>query len=442
MTLQLERDRRTHVQDHLDELTGRVTLIFAVIVGLTLVFSTQIDEWLDVVLTQIDPCTEGCLNLYDPAKWSAVRWLSATLSAILVCAPLLIQQIWAFSNKGLLPNERSWMLRWMIGGTCTAFTFTLVTMMFLVPMTFQYGHAIQTDMGLTAQYDPVLMLSIVLAVIWTQTVVSLAILGMALAGYIGVLNEETADWWRLRCYAIVLMLLYASLPEFSGLAFLLILASILVIETTCGRWFKQPALQSMKSVTLMDEEGGVRRPLIVECRCNGAATPLPSPLNINVPVLRYSGLCSSAHERELLYGDALNAKITDAYITGCSSNPLSKEFKHNCQSIGMRLNGMDLLERQSYRTQPQKCADVEFEIMVAQLSKPWPESKRLNRVIEVMKRNLDIDYVYMSKSASSAWGQQLKPNEVFIEIAQDDHEAFTNMTREIGAHIRDLHPNA
>jgi hypothetical protein len=108
----------------------------------------------------------------------------------------------------------------------------------------------------------------------------------------------------------------------------------------------------------------------------------------------------------------------------------------------MRLNGMDLLERQSYRTQPQKCADVEFEIMVAQLSKPWPESKRLNRVIEVMKRNLDIDYVYMSKSASRAWGQQLKPNEVFIEIAQDDHEAFTNMTREIGVHIRDLHPNA
>ena len=442
MTLQLERDSRTHVQDHLDELTGRATLIFAVIVGLTFVFSTQIDEWLDVVLTQIDPCTEGCLNLYDPAKWSAVRWLSATLSAILVCAPLLIQQAWAFSNKGLLPNERSWMLRWMIGGTCTAFTFTIVTMMFLVPMTFQYGHAIQTDMGLTAQYDPVLMLSIVLAVIWTQTVVSLAILGMALAGFIGVLNEETADWWRLRCYAIVLMLLYASLPEFSGLAFLLILASILVIETTCSRWFKQPALQSMKSVTLMDDEGGVRRPLIVECLCNGAATPLPSPLNINVPVLRYSGLCSSSHERELLYGDALSAKTTDAYITGCSSNPLSQEFKQNCQSIGMRLSGMDLLERQSYRTQPQIRAEVEFEIMVAQFSKPWPESKRLNRVIEVMKRNLDQDYVYMTKSPSMAWGQQLKPNEVFIEIAQEDHEAFRKKTREIGAHIRNLHPNA
>ena len=442
MPLQLERDHRTHVQDHLDELTGRVTLLFAVIVGLTLIFSTQIDEWLDVVLTQIDPCTEGCLNLYDPAKWSAVRWLSATIAAILVCAPLLIQQVWAFSNKGLLPNERRWMLRWMIGGTCSAFAFTLVTMMFLVPMMFQYGHDIQTDMGLSAQYDPVLMLSTALAVIWTQTVVSMAILGMALAGFIGVLNEETADWWRLRCYALVLMLLYASLPEFSGLAFLLILASIMAIETSCGRWFKQPALQSVKSVSLMDDEGGVRRPLIVECRCDGAATPLPSPLNLNVPVVRYSGLCSSGHEQELLYGDLLNGKTTDAYITGCSSDPLSPQFKQNCRSIGVRLKGMDLLERQSYRTQSQRHADIEFEIMVAQLSKPWPESKRLTRVFEVMQRNIGPSYVYTTSDASKAWGQQLKPNEVFIEVSPEEHNAFTKKSQEIGANIRNLQPDA
>ena len=442
MPLQLERDHRTHVQDHLDELTGRVTLLFAVIVGLTLIFSTQIDEWLDVVLTQIDPCTEGCLNLYDPAKWSAVRWLSATIAAILVCAPLLIQQFWAFSNKGLLPNERRWMLRWMIGGTCSAFAFTLVTMMFLVPMMFQYGHDIQTDMGLSAQYDPVLMLSTALAVIWTQTVVSMAILGMALAGFIGVLNEETADWWRLRCYALVLMLLYASLPEFSGLAFLLILASIMAIETSCGRWFKQPALQSVKSVSLMDDEGGVRRPLIVECRCDGAATPLPSPLNLNVPVVRYSGLCSSGHEQELLYGDLLNGKTTDAYITGCSSDPLSPQFKQNCRSIGVRLKGMDLLERQSYRTQSQRHADIEFEIMVAQLSKPWPESKRLTRVFEVMQRNIGPSYVYTTSDASKAWGQQLKPNEVFIEVSPEEHNAFTKKSQEIGANIRNLQPDA
>ena len=62
MTLQLERDSRTHVQDHLDELTGRVTLIFAVIVGLTFVFSTQIDEWLEVVLTPNRPLHRGMLE--------------------------------------------------------------------------------------------------------------------------------------------------------------------------------------------------------------------------------------------------------------------------------------------------------------------------------------------------------------------------------------------
>ena len=192
----------------------------------------------------------------------------------------------------------------------------------------------------------------------------------------------------------------------------------------------------------MDDEGGVRRPLIVECYCDGAATPLPSPLNLNVPVVRYSGLCTSAHEQELLYGDVLNAKITDAYITGCSSNPLSAPFKQNCRSIGVRLSGMDLLERQSYRTQPQHHAGLEFEIMVAQISEPWPESKRLNRVMEVMQRNIGPRYVYTTSDATKAWGQQLKPNEVFIEISPEEHKSFTKRSQEIGANIRNLHPHA
>ena len=104
MSLQLERDSRTHVQSHLDELTSRVTLVFALIAATTLLFSTQIDGWLDALLAAIDPCETECLNLYDPARWSAVRWLSSTLAATLACMPILLHQAWSFSNKGLLPS--------------------------------------------------------------------------------------------------------------------------------------------------------------------------------------------------------------------------------------------------------------------------------------------------------------------------------------------------
>ena len=438
MALQLERDSRTHVQAHLDELTGRVTLIFAVIVGLTFAFSTQIDGWLDALLKQIDPCTDSCLNLYDPARWSAVRWLSAMLAAVGATSPLILQQIWAFSNKGLLPRERKWMIRWMVGGTCLALMICVTTLVYGLPFLFNFGHEIQTDMGLTARYDAVLMLSITLSVIWTQTIVSLSILGMAIAGLLGVLNKETADWWRLRCYALVVMLLYASLPEFGGLAFALIIASILTIESLCSPWFRQEALQTIEAIELMDMEGGVRRPVIVECQCNGAAVPLPQPLNIGVPVLRYTGLCTSEHERELAYGAFMSSKTTDAYITGCSSMPLSDRFKSNCMSIGVRLDGLDLLERQSYRTRPQERPDVEFELMLAQLSDPWPDASRLDRVIAVIKENLEVSYVYMTANPAQAWGQQLKPYEVLIQIEEESHREFRERVQDLGVQLRQL----
>ena len=438
MALQLERDKRTHVQAHLDELTGRVTLLFAVIVGLTFAFSTQIDGWLDALLKQIDPCTDSCLNLYDPARWSAVRWLSATLAAIGATSPLILQQIWAFSNKGLLPSERKWMVRWMLGGTCLAMVISATTLIYGLPFLFSFGHDIQTEMGLTARYDAVLMLSITLSVIWTQTIVSLSILGMAIAGMLGVLNKETADWWRIRCYALVVMLLYASLPEFGGLAFVLILASILTIEFLCSTWFKQNALQTIDAVELMDREGGVRRPVIVECQCNGAAVPLPQPLNIAVPVLRYAGLCTSEQERELAYGAFIGSKTTDAFITGCSSMPLSNRFKSNCASIGVRLDGLNLLERQSYRTRPQQRPDIEFELMLAQLSDPWPEASRLDRVIAVMEKNLELTYVYMTAKPAQAWGQQLKPDEVLIRIEEESHREFRRRAQDLGVQLRQL----
>lgn len=438
MTLQLERDSRTEVQAHLDELTGRVTLIFAVIVGLTFAFSTQIDGWLDALLKQIDPCTDSCLNLYDPARWSAVRWLSATLAAIAAASPLICQQIWAFSNKGLLPSERKWMIRWMFGGTCLTLIISATTLLYGLPYVFNFGHGIQTEMGLTARYDAVLMLSITLSVIWTQTIVSLSILGMAIAGVLGVLNKETADWWRLRCYALVVMLLYASLPELGGLAFMLILASIFTIEVLCSSWFNQHALQTIKTVELMDGEGGVRRPVIVECQCSGAAVPLPQPLNIGVPILKYNGLCTSEHERELAYGAFMASKTTDAYITGCSSMPLSHRFKTNCASIGVRLDGLNLLERQSYRTRPQQRPDVEFELMLAQVSDPWPEASRLDRVLAVMKENLEVPYVYMTATPAQAWGQQLKPNEVLIRIEEESHREFKRRAQDLGVQLRQL----
>lgn len=438
MSLQLERDSRAELQAHLDELTGRTTLIFAVIVGMTLLFSTQIDAWLDQLLTAINPCQTECLNLYDPARWSAVRWLSALLVAIAAASPLIMQQVWAFSNQGLLPSERKWMLRWMMGGCAVALIASVTTLIWLLPTTFGYGHDIQSEMGLVARYDAVLMLSIAVAVIWMQIVVCVAILGMAIAGQIGALNQNTADWWRLRCYGLVVLLLYASLPQFGGLAFLLIVTAVSCIEVACKPWFVQSANNDVEMVTIFDEEGGTRRPLLLECQCSGAAQALPSPLDLGLPHLSYAGLCNSIDEREQVLDWILATKTTDLIVTGCNADPISSKFRKNCSSVGASVRGMNLLERQSYRTQKPKHASLEFEIMLAQLANPWPDAQQVDRILTLISEHPNKSYVYTTGSTDQSWGQQLKPSEVLIHIEQRHVVEFERGIKQFTSNVRAL----
>lgn len=438
MSLQLERDQRAHLQAHLDELTGRVTLIFAAIVVVTLVVSTQIDAWLDLLLTKIDPCNNDCLNLYDPARWSAVRWLGALLAAIAIVSPLIMQQAWAFSNKGLLPSERTWMLRWMFGGCAVALTASALTLIWLLPTTFGFGHSIQTDMGLMARYDAVLMLSIAIAVIWMQTVVSVAVLALAIAGQLGALNKHTADWWRLRTYGLVLLLLYASLPQFGGLAFVLIVASLLVMEVVCKPWLNQEAPLAVEVITVLDEEGGARRPMVLECHCNGAAIPLPSPIDLSVPRLVYEGLCRSEHQREQVFDAILATKTTDLIVTGCDGVPLGESFKSNCKSLGASVRGMNLLERQSYRTQPAQHPGLEFKLMMAQLSSPWPEQNQIERVVDIMKKHPDRTYVFTTGNEKESWGQQLNPSSVLIHVPIAFEKEFEQRVKNLSISIESI----
>ena len=87
MTVLLDQDRLQPVQVHLNELTWRVTVLFASIALLTAVWVMVVDEVLDTILLNLKPCAGDCLNVYDPAQWSAVRWLTSLLLAVLSALP-------------------------------------------------------------------------------------------------------------------------------------------------------------------------------------------------------------------------------------------------------------------------------------------------------------------------------------------------------------------
>ena len=416
MSLQLEQDRQSPVQEHLNELTARVTLLLFVATLATVGWLTQVDALLDSVLKYLNPCEEGCLNLFDPARWSAVRWMTAAILGFITVMPLLLYQAWSFARPGLLPAERKWLKYWFITGGLSVFLAVISTIGLLFPLLFETGHPPHDSMKLDARYDAVHMLSIVIAVIWSEIIVACAIFAMMLAGMNGMLNEETSDWWRIRIYGVVFLLLLASLPEFGGLALLICGVAIGMIELCSRKWLRSPVPTFRGHQPRMDAEGGIRKMLMVDCSCSGAALAIPKQLKAPFPIHSAHSLCTSNSEREHLLELALQHRLTDVIISGCSSDPLPDSFKSNCHAIGCSLRGFNLLQTQSHRTLPSPFLMTEIELKMATLRDPWPTSSVPERVFSVLEHSNIGELILDTRPHSESWGMQIRPEQVLLQL--------------------------
>ena len=416
MSLQLELDNDRHIQDHLNELTSRTTLVFFLATVFTICWLTQIDQILNLVLNRLNPCDDGCLNLYDPARWSAVRWMSAAILGIGTATPVAFYHGWKFARPGLLPNEQRWIASWFIGGGLMLGLAVITTVGIVFPLLFQTGHQTHESMMLDARYDAVHMLSMAVAVVWTQVIVACALSAMVLAGTYGMLHRETADWWRFRVYGIVLLLLLASLPEYGGFALILTVSAIGVIERGSRRWLQaEPPLFNGKN-PIMDSDGGVRNMLLVDCSCDGAANSIPQNAEAPIAVMPVRTLCHSTKEQEMVLEAALRHRLTDVIISGCTTDPLPDGFKQNCRSIGCKLRGLDMLELQSYRTLPSPFNITEFELKMMSLEDPWSKQSIPGRIYDAVKDKVEIELLLDTRSKEHTWGMQLEPQQILIHL--------------------------
>ena len=431
MSLQLEQDKQSPVQEHLNELTARVTLLMFFSTIATVAWLTQVDAILDAILRHLNPCDSGCLNLFDPARWSAVRWMAAAILGFFTVLPLLLQQAWSFARPGLLPSERTWLKYWFTAGVCSVFLAVLSTIGLLFPSLFETGHQTHESMKLDARYDAVHMLSIVIAVIWSEIIVACAIFAMMIAGISGILNEETADWWRVRTYGVVVLLLVASLPEFSGLALLLGAVAIGTIETCSKKWLQASVPTFRGHQPIMDSEGGVRNMLMVDCSCSGAALPLPQHLKAPFAIHSAHSLCTSHTERERVLEMVIRHRLTDVLISGCSSEPLPSSFKSNCHSLGCSLRGLDLLQSQSHRTLPSPFQLTEIELKIACIQDPWPASTLHQRVFTILKESKINELIIDTRPHEDSWGMQIQPDQVLLQLNPENLSSVLNNVQKL-----------
>ena len=405
--LQLENDHKLTVQEHLNLLTQQATLAFVLIITLTGLFMTQVDELLQWLLNRMNPCeTNDCLTLYEPASWSVVRWLTAVFLAVICILPLIIGSFYKFAQPGLTKNEKIMFRKWTMFSLISIYSLLGILFFYAIPMLYSIGDSVHVEVGLTSQYDAVHMFIFALSIFWTSLIGFILVFATISAGSTGLITDTTQDWWRIRIHGIGGLVLLLSLPgRWNGTNIALITTMIIILEYVIKTNVRKTHAINLPE-PMFDHEGRRRNVTFVDCSCQGVAYPMDTSPS-NTGLLRYEALCENYNEREDLIDHISHHGITDVIIGGCTSSPLPKPFKNSIQSIQCSLSGLDLLGLQgSLHSSNQQLKD-EVELVKANLVDPWNRKQRIENVLKVLSKS---QFKGLELSNSNAWPEQSKGN--------------------------------
>lgn len=371
MSILLESDRYASVQSHLDELTLRITILFISALFMTVFWSVFIDEILQHLLSILTPCSSPCLNVYDPAEWSAIRWFSAIFLSFLSLLPFIVYNACAFAQPGLLRSEYLAFRTWVVLAVSTATGLCFLVIKWGLPKMYTYGYNQHVQAGLIAQYDASIVLQLAIAFIWFIWFFIGTWLLLITLGGLGILTKSTSDWWRLRIYGLGSLLIISTSPTAAdGLVFPLLAMYVLSSEWVARKWFLSLPKAHGIAIERYDEEGRRRKFSLVDCSCEGA--------NLHAGLLTPAGcsrvsvqnLCQSRKDQESVLEHIMRTGITDISISGCDASPCSQRFKDNINFLNVKCTGLDLMAFQNFRI-GMNVPEVDIELnMLAKIVHP------------------------------------------------------------------------
>ena len=337
MTILLESDKDTAIQTHLNELSKRTMLIFITIATLTLVWSFSIDELLRDFLAMLHPCQGDCLNVYDPAQWSAIRWLSALYLAFLSSLPLLFHHVHRFAKPGLAINEYKALKRCTVFGTILLVLGFMLMTTTLLPMLFEAGHENHQSVGLSAQYSAVEILTIATYLTWIFGLMLISWLVMFTAGQLRLLTQTTAEWWRVRVYGITSILILLTVPEQAqALSVPLVALTLASNEFFARPWFSQTNLVSGRMTDWFDGEGRRRRLAVIQSYDYSKRISPNLAKQAGYSLLTVENWHESQGDREKVLLFLQHQRITDVMLNHDEKNELPVFIKENFERMDIK----------------------------------------------------------------------------------------------------------
>ena len=338
MAILLESDAEKAVQSHLNDLSKRVGFVFVLVAVLTVIWSFFIDDVLKTFLQSLQPCEDDCLNVYGPAHWTEVRWLSSLFLGFFSTMPVMFHQIHAFAKTGLTKDEQGALKRIATVG-CLMFVggFFLLTTR-LLPFLFTFGHKANVSSGLTAEYNALEMLSIATYLTWMFALVFGTWFILIVAGQMNILTKTTADWWRVRIYGIASLLMLLTVPpQAQALSIPMVVFLVASSEVVARPWLTQSGFVKGRLSEWFDDEGRRRKLVIVETDGAESVYTPEQAAEVGVAILTVNSLQHNQEDRERVLLFLSHERITDLIVCGVEPN-IHESLSENFQRMGITLH--------------------------------------------------------------------------------------------------------
>ena len=276
----------------------------------------NIDSVLSYFIGIFDPCVDECLNLYQPEKWSELRWIISGMLGFLTIIPLVNLQIWNFSKPGLTNSEKKLLRNVLILAPVMFLVFSYISVIKLLPVLYQTGHDVHIDYGFVVKYDAISLVYFASVILWVQVLVIVSSSVMISSGITGNLDSSNANWWRLRVYGFVSLVSLLSYYERTSYGLLITLCTIFVIEIISRPWTTKKAKYNVQMDNQYDHEGEIISTLKISCDCN---TENVGDYGENI--LQLSNICSDKKIQDDLINIIARYRPNSLIIYNCQ-NPI------------------------------------------------------------------------------------------------------------------------
>ncbi len=335
MSLHLSSDSNTRVNIHTNELVARTGIVIFLWMIATIAWLLNINNLVEYFVAIFNPCTGDCLNLYQPEKWSELRWIVAAFLGLLSITPIINLQIWVFSKPGLTDSEQRMLRLVLLLAPVLFLIASYVTIAELLPKLYSIGHAVHSDYGFVTKYDAVSLIYFAMTLLWIQTLVVISSAVMVCSGLTGNLDSSNANWWRLRVYGFTSLVSILSHYDRTTNGMIITLATIFVVELISRPWTTKSPKYDVKLRRSFTEEGEIISNLELVCGCvNG---PIPQAEQC----LTIQDVCTDKFAHEDLIRIVDNLKPSKISVYCCNKYPVWDRLSNLYQGIEIIVNTDD-----------------------------------------------------------------------------------------------------